>query len=362
MSDKKNYEVISKEEKGAEMAVEVKVPKEFVENFKDAAIKNLGKDVEVKGFRKGNAPEKVLIEKIGEMKIWEEQSYQALHEIIPNIVLEEKIEALTSPQISVTKIAIGSDLEFKAVFALMPKVELADYKKIAKEVSPVDESKTKVDEKEIMDYIDYIRKNKASADLVKKQTGGEKMTQEEMEKIKKEAEENLPELDDEFVKTLGDFKTVDDFKKQLTDNMQKDKEIKEKNRRRTEIIEKIIADSKIDLPDVIVDQEKARMLDQYRHDIERMGMSFEDYLKELKKSEEDLMKEWDTDATKRAKMNLILPTIAKDEKIKPDAKRLEDEMKHLMEHHKEIDESHARNYVTHVLTNEAVFEFLENIK
>jgi FKBP-type peptidyl-prolyl cis-trans isomerase (trigger factor) len=83
---------------------------------------------------------------------------------------------------------------------------------------------------------------------------------------------------------------------------------------------------------------------------------------ELKKTEEDLLKEWHTDATKRAKMNLILPSIAKDEKITPDAKRLEKELEHLKEHHKDIDENQAKSYLTHVLTNEAVFEFLENLK
>jgi trigger factor len=367
MSDTKNYEIKNKEEKGAQLTLEVSVSKDHLAKFRDAAIKNLSTDVEVKGFRKGKAPESAVIEKIGEMKILEEQAWQVMHELIPNIVMDEKIEALTSPQISVTKIAPGEDLEFKATFALMPKIELADYKKLAKTVDPIDESKTKATEKEITEYIDYLRKNKLQGELIKKQTGGSadgKIDEKEIEELKKQIEDpkNLPELDDEFVKTLGDFKDVADFKNKLTENMSKDKEIKERNRRRTEIIEKVISESKIDLPDVIIDQEKGRMLEQYRHDIERMGMKFEDYIKEIKKTEEDLMKEWHTDAVKRAKMNLILPEIAKAEEIKPDEKRVEHEIKHLKEHHKDIDENHARNYVTHVLTNESVFEFLESQK
>lgn len=348
----KNYKVKNKEEKNSMVTFEIEVSKDYVETFKEKSIKTLGKDIEIKGFRKGKVPNDKLIDTLGEMKIWEESSYQALHEILPVIVLEEKIEAITSPQIAVTKIAPGSDLEFKATFALMPKVELADYAKIAKGVSSPE--KVEATDKEIDEYIDYIRKQRAEADFVQKKTNGED--------VKEEDKNKLPELNDDFVKTLGDFKGVDDFKKQLKENLQKEKEVGAKNKRRTEIIEKIIAESKIELPDIIVEDEKNRMLQQYKSDIERMGVKFEDYIKELKKSEYDLMKEWHTDAVKRAKMNLILPEIAKKEELKPDEKRMESEMKHIVEHHKEVDEHHARHYLSHVLTNEAVFEFLENLK
>jgi FKBP-type peptidyl-prolyl cis-trans isomerase (trigger factor) len=351
-SESKNYNIKNKEEKNSQLTLEIEVKKDYVGGFKSSALKNLGKDVEVKGFRKGSVPENILIENIGEMKLWEEQSYQALHEIMPEVVEGEKVEALTSPQISVTKIAPGADLEFKAVFPLMPKVELADYKKIATDIKI--EDKVEVTDKEIEDYIEYIRKNRAEAEYVQKKTNGEEVDEKE--------KENLPEITDEFVKTLGEFKNVADFKKQLTENLQKEKEASVKNKRRTEIIEKVIEESKVELPDIIIEEEKNRMLEQYKADIERMGIKFEDYIKELKKSEEDLKKEWNTDATKRAKMNLILPNIAKEEKITADQEKLEKELKHITEHHKEISDHQARHYLSHVLTNEAVFEFLENIK
>ena len=305
----------------------------------------------MKGFRKGTAPEKMIIEKVGEMKIFEEQAYAALHEILPVIMLNEKIEALTSPKIAVTKISPDDDFEFKATFTLMPTVELPDYKKIAKEVKPAD--KTEVTEKEVNDYIDYIRKSRAEAEFMKKKTSGEKVDDSEKEK--------LHELNDEFVKTLGKFSTLDEFKKQLSENMKAEKEIQVKNKRRTEIIEKIIEKAKVELPDILIEEEKNRMINQYKADIERVGIKFEEYLGQIKKSEDDLKKEWHTDAVKRAKMNLILPKIAAEEKITPDEKRLETEMKHLVEHHKDVDEKVARVYLSHVLTNEKVFEFLENL-
>lgn len=354
----KDYKIINKEEKNSELTLTIEIQKDFITKFRDKSIKNLGKEIEMKGFRKGMAPEKMIIEKVGEMKILEEESYQALYEVLPIIVSEEKIDALTSPKIMITKIAVGDDLEFKATFTLMPKIELPDYKKIAQSIPK--NNKVEVTENEISDYINYIRKQKAESEYVKQKTSGEKRTEseeKELEKIKNQ----LPEFNDDFVKTLGDFKTVDQFKKQLHENMLADKKIHEQNKRRTEIIEKIIADSKIDLPEILIDEEKRRMLSQYRSDIERMRMNFEDYLKEIKKTEEDLKKDWDTDARKRAKMNLILPKIAAEEKITADQKKLEHELQHIREHHKDIDEQSAKFYLQNVLTNEAVFLFLENL-
>ncbi|HMP67381.1 MAG TPA: trigger factor [Candidatus Paceibacterota bacterium] len=345
------YKIKEKKETNVDMTLEISVSKKVMDTFRSPAIKKIGKEIEIKGFRKGMAPEKMIVSTVGEMKITEEQSYQIINQLLPTLVEEEKINALTSPQISITKISPSDDLEFKAVFILMPKINLPDYKKIARAVKKSEE--VKITEKEISDYIDYIRKNRAESDYMRRKTSGEKVDESEKNK--------LPELNDEFIKTLGNFKTVSEFKKELEKNMLEEKTSKEKNRRRTEIIEKIIAEAKIDLPELIVQEELERMLQQYQSDIEKIGIKFEDYLKEIKKTINDLKKEWHTDAVKRSKMNLILPKIALEEKIKPDAHRLEHEMKHVIEHHKDVDQNNARLYFTHILTNEAVFEFLENL-
>ena len=351
MTENKNYKIKNKEEKPGEVTLDIELEKDFLEKYKDKAIENLGKDVEVKGFRKGMAPKEMILEKVGEMSILEEQTHQALQDILPSLVISEKIEALTAPKITITKIAVGSNLEFKASFALMPKVDLADYKKIAKSIKKAD--KIEVTTEEIDKYIEYIRKNKAEAEYLKKKTSGEKVDESEKEK--------LPELNDEFVKSLGNFKDLEDFKQQLKENMQKDKEIHEKGKRRTEIMEKIIEGSKIDMPDLIIEDELDRMTKQYQADIEQTGIKFEDYLKEIKKTTEDLRKEWRADAVKRAKMNLILPKIAKSENISAEKEHVDTELKLLMKQHDKIDENSARLYLGHILTNEKVFEFLETL-
>lgn len=351
MSENKNYNIKDKKEENKELTVTVEVGADFLKSFRDRALKSVGKEVEVKGFRKGEAPEKMIIEKVGEMAILQEQSYIAMNDLVPQMIAEEKIEAITNPKIEITKMAPGDDLEFKATFALMPKIELPDYKKIAKSIEK--KEKSEVTDKEIDEYIDYIRKQKAESEYMRKKTSGEEVDESEKEK--------LPEFNDEFVKSLGDFENVDAFKKQLKENMQKDKEMKADQNYKIEIIEKIISEANVELPQVLIDEEVEKMSQNFRGQIESMKINFEDYLKQINKTEEDMKKEWRTDAEKRVKTDLILPKIAKEEDIKPDAERVEKELEHLKEHHKDINEQHARVYITHALTNEKVFDFLANL-
>ena len=211
--------------------------------------------------------------------------------------------------------------------------------------------------KEIEDYIAYLIKSRAESNSLKNKTAGGIDAQNAAEQV----EAPLPEFDDDFVKSLGNFKNVEDFKTQLKENMTAEKERHSKEKRRIQIIEKIIEDSKVELPDILVEEELDRMVEQFRSDIRNYRMEPEDYLKEIKKTEKDLRDEWKADATKRAKMNLILPKIALEEKIEADKEKVEHEAHHLAEDHK-IDEVRAKQYVEYVLRNEAVLKFLEDLK
>jgi FKBP-type peptidyl-prolyl cis-trans isomerase (trigger factor) len=356
MSKEQNYKIINREEKNKELTAEIEVSVEFVESFRAKAIKTIGGEVELKGFRKGTAPEKMIVDYVGEAKIFEEMAFQAINQVLPVIMIEQKINSLTQPQISITKIAPKNPVNFKASFILMPEIELADYKKIAKSIEK--KEAVEIDEKEINDYITYLQKSRAESEALKKKTNGEKTEE------KKEGEEEkieLPEFNDDFVKSLGNFKDVADFKKQLKENMSAEKERQAKEKRRIEIIEKIIAESKVELPDVLVEEELDRMVEQFKSDIRNYRMEPEDYLKEIKKTEKDLRTEWTADATKRAKMNLVLPKIAVAEKIEADKEKVEHEAHHLVEDHK-VDAVRAKQYVEYVLRNEAVLKFLEELK
>jgi len=85
----------------------------------------------------------------------------------------------------------------------------------------------------------------------------------------------------------------------------------------------------------------------------------DDYLKHIKKTKEELEKEWTPAAEKRAQLQLILNEIAKDSDIKPDEKQLEEQVKQLLEQFKDADERRVRIYVASMMTNEAVMKMLE---
>jgi FKBP-type peptidyl-prolyl cis-trans isomerase (trigger factor) len=336
MSENKKYKILEKSDpQNAVVSMSVEIDKEFVASYRKATIEDLKKDIEIDGFRKGNAPEDKVIEKVGELSIWEKNTFKAINTIVPLILQEEKLNVITMPNISITKLAPDTNPEIRIEATLMPEVKLADYKKIAKGVERVKE--TEATDKELEDYIEYVRKTKATD------------------------KDKLPELDDKFVKELGDFKSVDDFKKQLKENLSKDKKMQADQQRRIKIMEQIIKESEIDLPEVLVAEEQERMLHEFKVKVEGFKMNFEEYLKEIKKTEEDLKKEWRADAEKRAKMNLVLPKIAREENLKADEKDVEHEVKHLKEHHPEIDDNVAKVYVTNVLSNQKVFEYLDNL-
>jgi len=132
-----------------------------------------------------------------------------------------------------------------------------------------------------------------------------------------------------------------------------------------ETIEAILKEISINIPEVLINNELHTMTTQFRHDISRMGMKFDEYLKYIKKSEEDLKKEWRTDAESRVKTQLLVAKIANAEKIKPDEERVKFQTKQLLDQQKGSGgkdmEMRARMYVEMVLTNEAVFGFLENL-
>ena len=350
MNENKKYKILEKSEpKNSVVSLSVEIEKDFVSSFKEETISDLKKEVEIDGFRKGNAPDEKVEEVSGDLKILEKNTYKAINTIVPLILQEEEINTITMPNISITKIAPDTNPEIKIELTLMPELELADYKKIAGGIAKPKKEDLEATDKEVDDYINYIRENRAHAEH--NHAPGEKC----------EEKTELPELNDEFVKTLGDFKSVDDFKKQMKENLSTDKKMQANQKRRIEIMEQIIKDSKIDMPDVLVQEEQERMLHEFKAKVESFKMNFEDYLKEIKKTEEELKDEWKADAEKRAKMNLVLPKIAREEKIVADPETIKQEVEKLKDHHKEIDDNVAKVYVTNVLTNQKVFDYLDEL-
>ena len=317
--------------------------------YKEKAFRKLKDVAELPGFRKGHVPDAKLHEQVGEMGIIEEAGEMAINDCAAEILLESKVNFLGRPNITITKIALDTPIEFKITVTVMPEIKLGDYKKIAKNENKKEVKVEEVTEKQVEETIEEIRK------MYVQQNHSHKDDEKHVEGEKVE----LPEVNDEFVKKLGDFKDVADFRMKLKENIAKEKEQKAKDKNRITILEKITDDSKIEMPKILIESELDKMEGQFKADIAQMGLQPEEYLKHIKKSWEDLRKEWRPDAEKRAKTQLVLQKISLEEKIEPKKEDVEKEIKHLMEHYKEADPERVRAYVEMILVNEAVIQFLE---
>jgi trigger factor len=341
----------------SELEIEGELDADVFEKYFEAAVKKVGENVEIDGFRKGKIPESVLISNVGEMRILEEMAELALAEHYPKIIEEEKIDAIGRPEISITKLARKNPLGFKIKTAVLPQIELPDYKDIAKGIiSKITDAEKKIEvtEKEIEDTILDIRKSRAP----KKHMKDADLAPDEK---KEEVKDELPEFNDEFVKALGPFKDITEFKTKLKENIKLEKENQAKEKTRLKIIEKIISESRIDLPEILVEVELDKILYRMESDITQMGMKFDDYLKHINKTLEDLRKDFRTDAEKKARLALALHEIAKLEKIVADEELVGKEVAAILEQYKDADPERARAHAENVLTNEKIFQFLENL-
>ncbi|MFA6078831.1 MAG: trigger factor [Candidatus Omnitrophota bacterium] len=329
------------------------IPAEVWEKFRKEAIKNINGSIDIDGFRKGMVPENILIAKVGESAIHEEMAEMAIAKAYMDILIDNKIDAIGRPQIQLTKLAKDNPLEFKAVTAVVPQVILPDYKKLARtEVEKPEKDKIEVTDKDIEESILKIRRAHASHEG----HSHDKMSPEEQEK---HIMDSLPEFNDEFVRGLGDFKDVEDFKKNVREMIGENKKDEAKEKMRIRIADAIADATEVKLPDIMIESELDRTQGQFEIDIERMGVKLADYLKHAKKTLEEIRKDWRPHAEKKAKLQIILNTISDAENIKPDRKEIEDEVDHIVEHYKEADRERASVYAETVLTNEKVFQFLE---
>ena len=152
----KKYKVLEKSEaKNSIINLLVEIEKDFLISFRNASITDLGEEIEIDGFRKGHAPEKFIIEKVGELKILEKNLFKAINTLLPVILQDEKINALTMPNISITKLAENINPELKIEVTLFPEVILADYKKIVKDIEKIKDNETT--ENEIQETSESIK-------------------------------------------------------------------------------------------------------------------------------------------------------------------------------------------------------------
>ena len=358
-------------EPGSQVIIAGEIPFAELELERSAAIKSLGQNVKLDGFRPGHIPESVLVKHLGEMNILAEMAERAIAHMYPHILEAHAIDALGYPQISITKIAAGNPLGFTATVAVLPSFSLPNYQNIAKGVNETKESLEVTDEDIEKQIADILRQKVAYERLqakaaIKNVTDGIDEPGTEVTPIETEedfAKLPLPELTDGLVATIGQpgqFATVADFKNKLREHLDIEKKQGGTAKHRAKITDAIIAATELELPQVLIDSEINQMFGQMNEDLERSNLKMDDYLMHIKKTKADLKSEWTPAASMRAKLQLILNEIAKKEAIKPDQVQLEAQVKQLTDQYKDADKHRVEVYVASVMTNEAVMKLLEN--
>jgi FKBP-type peptidyl-prolyl cis-trans isomerase (trigger factor) len=309
------------------------------------SLKHFAGHVEMPGFRKGSVPEKMVAEQIGEAAILEEAAEIALQEVYPKIIEENKIDAIGRPEVKITKLAKGNPLEFIITATTMPILELPDYKEIAAKAKP--SAEPIVEEQELNASLDYIRKSRAKKE---KDAEGKEM-------------EILPKLTDEFAKSVGKFENVTELKNAISENIKFEKSLKARGARRAEILETIAKETKVELPDLLIHSELEDMTHEMKHNVENMGMKWEDYLANIKKTDEELRKDWHPDAERRVKVGLVMHEIGEKEKLEPTEEEVDKNLEQFSARYatagKNTDQDSLRRHVYGALKNEAILKFLE---
>ncbi len=202
------------------------------------------------------------------------------------------------------------------------------------------------------------------------------------------SEVELPELNDEFAKSLalpnfvsqnlgglappsfseggiGQFENFNSFRQSISESIKTEKEEKEKQKNRQEIILEIAKESQIEIPDVLIDKRVKQEIHELQHNVEDSGLNFQDYLENIKKTEDNLKKELRAHAENQVKISLVLLKIAKAENIEVSDEEAKEKANEYLkrfsgaEEARQIDPEQLKLYYKDVIRNEKIFQLLE---
>lgn len=403
------------------------VSAEEAEPFLHAAAERLSQKSSIPGFRPGKAPYEMIKQRVGEMAILEEALEQIVRKNYTEAIMAENLETVGSPEINVEKLAPGNTISFKVIVALVPEIEkLGDYKtaKIEKEKIEISDEKVekvladlaKMQTKEKIVERPATKEDKIIVDmdmeqagvvveggkspnfqvylseknyipgmtdqLVGLKAGDEKTFQLDFPedhfqkslagkkvdikvKVSGVYELETPKIDDEFAKSVGQA-DLNALKEILRHNLEHEAEHEQEHRLENKIFEDLIANTRFaDIPDILVNEEINKMLQELERNAAAQGMKMEDYLASVKKDMAQLKLDFAPEAMRRVKAALIVREINKKENIEVSDAELDQELDKQAEQYKDNEDAKKqiyspeyREYLTTVMKNRKVLELL----
>lgn len=419
------HELKKLENSQVELTVTVE-PSEYEKHLKSAATR-LSERANIKGFRKGKAPYDIVKRELGDMSILQEALERIIQESFYEAIKTEEVETIGMPDIKVEKLAPGNEIIYKATVALLPKVTLADLtklkakkdeKEITKEaVDEVIENLRKMQAKEVIKQGAATKEDKVVVDMDMKDKGvsveggqakgyGVYLSEEhyipgfneklvgakkgdELKfnlefpedhyqknfagkkidftvKVNDVYERQLPEANEEFAKALGQ-ESVEKLRELLKENLSNEEKRKAEERFEIAIFEELLENSTFEeIPEVLINAERQKMFYELKRDLDRNGISIEDYLKDIKKKEDELFEDFKEQATKRAKSALVSRAVAHDNNIDVSNDELKAEIQMMKDMYKENEEylenlkkPEVKDTIRNMLANKKVVAFLK---
>ena len=149
--------------------------------------------------------------------------------------------------------------------------------------------------------------------------------------VKEIKEKELPELDDEFAGEVSEFETLEEYKADVKAKLTEKKEKEAKEAREAAVIEAIVNDSDMEIPEAMLETQQKQMIDEFAQRIQMQGLTMEQYLKFTGASYERMLEQVKPQAEKRIKSRLVLEAVAKAENIEASEEEYEEELKAMAE-------------------------------
>lgn len=356
----------------------------------DRAFRRLAKRAKLPGFRPGKVPRKVFEQAYGQETITNEAMEDVVPTVYAKAVREHDLEPVDRPKMELLPEGDGQPRRIKAVVDVRPEIGLGEYKGLTVEAEPVtvtDEDVDRALQTLARDRATLVPVERAARlgdvvtidyegkiDGVAFEGGTAQGQQTELSEDRfipgfasgiagmkpgetkdvhatfpqeyqqadlagKDAvftialhevkELELPAIDDELAKAVSQHQTIDELKDDVRKRLQTTAESRVKRETGNALVEQLVASHDFPLPEVLVEREIDGMLTDGAGMAARMGMSYDDYLKAVGKTEAELRKDYRTDAERRVKGTLILEAIAKAENITATPADIQDELQSL---------------------------------
>lgn len=407
--------------------ISVKISDAEMQKYVEKAVEEIAKNIELDGFRKGKVPKEVVKQKVSMDKVYEEAAHMAIEESYLEVLkTNPNIIPLGQPKAEIIKMAPGNDFEYKMAISVMPEVKLGDYKKVTgkKEVKKVEDKQIEDELKSLQKRrSSYVTKDESAAkgDRVEidfevrvggvKIEGGESknhplvlgegkfipgfegqlegMKKDEVKEFELKFPDNykedlagkvasfkvtmdivqkveMPEISDEFAKSFGNIKDLEELRSNIRKNMEAEEEHHAENELEHKIIDQIVKDMEADIPEVLIDSELNNMLAEFKGNLSQAGMDFDEYLKNANATIEGIREEWKPLAEKKVKENLAIREISIREGIKAEedeiTKKVDETLKYYPngeEIRQKIDMHRFRDYIAGDILRGKVVKFLK---